>query len=181
MLRLANEYYCVGGVFSFFIDLYSKAYFMFISKDYQWFHYIVIIIIIICGSSCSSGNSRFISKKLYPKVYFMFISKNYDFTRLFYSMRVSIPALTGNFFPKYSRWSKQCRGLDGLNSSSHLLFTQSLFRAFGDRSKCPNYNWYHYHLYVPQVFQPSSKIQVFVYVFFSLVHLIHKMSSSFLC
>ena len=47
-----------------------------------------------------------------------------------------------------------------LISSSPILF----FKAFVDCSKHSNYNWYHCHLYVPQLFQLSSKIQVFVYL-----------------
>ena len=45
-----------------------------------------------------------------------------------------------------------------LISSFHSLF----FQAFGDCSKGSNYNWYHYHL--PQPFQLSGKVQVFIYL-----------------
>ena len=35
----------------------------------------------------------------------------------------------------------------------------------GDRSKGSNYNWYHRHLLVSQLFQPSGKIQVSIQLF----------------
>ena len=59
---------------------------------------------------------------------------------------------------------------------------------FGDHSKGTNYNWYHRHPHVPQLFFSSGKILVFAYVFaFSHFHAIvrwndkiHKMTNSFL-
>ena len=70
-----------------------------------------------------------------------------------------------------------------------LLFNsaKSLFQVFRHRSKRSNYNWYQRHSHVPQLFQLSGKIQVFVYLFvffyFHSVHLwnnkIHLMTTSF--
>ena len=51
---------------------------------------------------------------------------------------------------KYSSLILHCCGLDGLNSSSDFQFSLFLFQAFGDCSKCTNYNWYCYLLHVPQ-------------------------------
>ena len=46
-----------------------------------------------------------------------------------------------------------------------ISISTSFFRVFWDHSKCSNYNWYHCHLDVPQFFELSSKVQVFVYLF----------------
>ena len=77
------------------------------------------------------------------------------------------PVLTGGFLMKaewqqvpsdlqnisqYSGQSQQCYNLDCLNSSFDFQFFQSLFHAFGEHSKCTNYNWYHCHSYIPQLF-----------------------------
>ena len=61
--------------------------------------------------------------------------------------------------------------LDDLNSAvvllisilTDLLFCQSFFSPFGDRSKDINYKWYHSYLLVPQPFQLPDKIQFFFY------------------
>ena len=64
----------------------------------------------------------------------------------------------------------------------------SFFKAFGNCSYQTNYNWNHNYLHVPQLFQLSSKIQVFVN-FFTFFHFhlfvwwnskIHKMTNSYL-
>ena len=48
---------------------------------------------------------------------------------------------------------------------------QSLSPDFGGLSKYSNYNWYHHHLHVPQLFQFSDKIQEFIVSFtFILFH-----------
>ena len=46
-----------------------------------------------------------------------------------------------------------------------LIFPRFLAQAFGNRSKCTIYNWYHRHLHAPLIFWLSGKIQVFVYLF----------------
>ena len=53
---------------------------------------------------------------------------------------------------QYSGWSQQCCSLVKLDSSLDFQYFQSPFQAFGDCSKCTNYNWYHYHPPVPQLF-----------------------------
>ena len=45
--------------------------------------------------------------------------------------------------------------------SSDFQPFQPPYQAFGDRSKCTNYNWYHRHFHVPQYFQFSGKVQIF--------------------
>ena len=44
---------------------------------------------------------------------------------------------------------------------SNCYIPQSRFQVLGDCSKSFNYSGYHWHLYVPQLFQLSSKVQVF--------------------
>ena len=46
-----------------------------------------------------------------------------------------------------------------------LILTMQFFQAFGGHSKHFNYNWYHFMLNVPWLFQLSSKIQVFIFLF----------------
>ena len=42
--------------------------------------------------------------------------------------------------------------LGGPDLSSHIQFFQSFFKAFKDRSKCTNQNWYSSYSHVPQLF-----------------------------
>ena len=74
----------------------------------------------------------------------------------------------------YSCRSQQFCSLNGLNSSDFHFF-QSFFQAFGDRSKYTNYNWYHRHTHVPDFFQFSGKVQVYVplYAFFNFHSMVH--------
>ena len=53
---------------------------------------------------------------------------------------------------QYSSQSQQCFNLDGLDLSPDFQLFQSPFQAFWDHLKSTNYNWYHPHLYVPQLF-----------------------------
>ena len=78
--------------------------------------------------------------------------------------------LSDSKFPRVStnllyifRRSQLC--LDGFDSYIDFQFFQSLFQAFRDGSKCTNYNWYHCHLHVPQLFLFSDKVQVLVSLF----------------
>ena len=48
-------------------------------------------------------------------------------------------------------------------------FSLSLFQAFTDHFKSTNYNWYHCHFHLPQLFQLSSKIQVFFILMLSFM------------
>ena len=42
---------------------------------------------------------------------------------------------------------------------------QTPYQAFGNRSKCTNYNWYHRHFHLPQFPLFSGKVQVYAYLF----------------
>ena len=84
----------------------------------------------------------------------------------FKGMIIFTTVLTGGFSLKYylkyvylfhpvmwwSRWSQR----------SYLPFIQSLLQVLGKPSE---YNWYHSHLHVQQLFQLSAKILVFVQIF----------------
>ena len=44
-----------------------------------------------------------------------------------------------------------CSSFDGLDSFFDFNLFQTLFQAFGDRSKSANYFWYHRHPYILQL------------------------------
>ena len=58
---------------------------------------------------------------------------------------------------QYSGRSQQWYDLDGLESSSDFQFFHSAFPAFGNRSEYTNYNWYHCHFHVQQLFSSQAK------------------------
>ena len=62
---------------------------------------------------------------------------------------------------QYSSWSQQCCSLNDLDWSSDFQLFQSPFRAFGDSSKCANYNWYYRHPNVPYLFKCRSSFLSF--------------------
>ena len=67
-------------------------------------------------------------------------------------------------------------------TSSNFHFFKSFFRAFGDRIKYTNYNWYPCYPHVSQFLQFSGKIQVFLAFFKTMVRRngkIHSLTSSF--
>ena len=53
---------------------------------------------------------------------------------------------------QYSGQSQQICCLNCLDSSSDFQLFKLLFQSFEDRSKCANYNWYHRHHHVSQLF-----------------------------
>ena len=55
--------------------------------------------------------------------------------------------------------------LDGFNLFANFQLFQSSLQAFGNCSKCANYNWYHGHPLVPSVSLFASKVQVLVSLF----------------
>ena len=48
------------------------------------------------------------------------------------------------------------------------IYPVSFSKPFGDHSKSFNSSWYYHHFHVPQLFQFSSKIYIFVYLFLFL-------------
>ena len=67
---------------------------------------------------------------------------------------------------KYSSWSWLCCSLD---SSSNFQLLLPPFQAFGFRSKCANYNWYHRHSHVPQLFSSPARYKYLSLFSFSLI------------
>ena len=67
---------------------------------------------------------------------------------------------------QYPSRSQQCCSLDALHSSSYFQVLKSLYESFDDCTKSTNYNWYKRHFHVPQFFQFSSKVQVFIFLSF---------------
>ena len=59
------------------------------------------------------------------------------------------------------------RGLTLLQRYSQRIVQPQLTgqQVLGDHSKGNNYNWYHYHLSIPNLFQQPVKILVFIYLF----------------
>ena len=60
----------------------------------------------------------------------------------------------------YNRSWQYCR-LDGLDLSSDLQLFQLSVQTFGNRCKWANYNWYHHHSHVAQLFY--SSLTSFIY------------------
>ena len=87
---------------------------------------------------------------------------DYSISQFFYT---HAPIYNNFVCPQYSGWSQQCCSLDSLNSSSDFQILQSFFQACEDRSKCTNYNWYHYHHHVSSFF---SYLPICLFAFFFL-------------
>ena len=127
------------------------------------FHSVVYVVLILRISTSSSLDSSIFLSTIpsTPKImdiilnfvtYTFLISFNYHFT----PSEIFTRDLTDRFSlipewqqvfsgfqdsTKYSCWS--CCVVDSHDSLFNLQFRSYLFQAFGDRSKCTNYNWYH--------------------------------------
>ena len=64
---------------------------------------------------------------------------------------------------QYSTRSWKCCSLDGLYSSSNFQLLVSIFQAV--RILCTNYNWYHRHPHVPQIFFSSPAKFKYLFIF----------------
>ena len=90
-------------------------------------------------------------------------------------------------FSVYSSWSQQCCSLDGFDSPNDFQFLKSLLGDPGNRPGLIDYNWNYFFLHVPELFEFSCNVQVFLYILFSfifrlVVHRnrnIHKMANFF--
>ena len=75
-------------------------------------------------------------------------------------------------FLRFPGWSEQCCRPDGLYSFSDFHLFEFPIQSFGNCSKHTNYNWYHHHPHIPQVFlvlwQGLSICLSFYFLLFSL-------------
>ena len=53
--------------------------------------------------------------------------------------------------------AKQCCDINGFDSSSNQPFFETLFLILGEYFKCPDYDWYHCHFHVPQLWSKRSR------------------------
>ena len=53
---------------------------------------------------------------------------------------------------QYSGWCQQGCNLDGLRSTYYFQVLQCVYQFIGDSTACTDYNWYHRHFHVLEVF-----------------------------
>ena len=58
------------------------------------------------------------------------------------------------------------------------LISNSFYQSFRNRSKCANYNWYHRHPHVPQLFFSSLTRSKYLFLFFFSLSLIFTLRST---
>ena len=70
---------------------------------------------------------------------------------------------------QYCSWSQKCFSLDGLDLSLIFQLFQPPYQAFGNHSKCANYNWYHHYPHAPCFLSSLSRSKYLSLFLLSLI------------